>query len=116
MISRRASRESMKGLVVIAAVAMTGASSHAQDAKQLAYGKHLAAECTTCHRIDGTDNGIPSIIGWDHKEFVATLSFYKQGLRTNPAMKSVADSLEDDQVEALAVFFGSLPKPPKKGK
>ena len=28
------------------------------------YGAYLAGECTTCHRIDGADEGIPSITGW----------------------------------------------------
>lgn len=84
------------------------------DAKAVAYGKHLASECTSCHRLDGVDNGIPSITGWDHEEFVQTMFWYKQGMRDNLAMRSVADSLEDDQIQALASYFGTLPKPPKK--
>ena len=30
----------------------------------MSYGRHLAQECTSCHRLDGIDNGIPSIAGW----------------------------------------------------
>jgi cytochrome c553 len=29
-------------------------------------------------------------------------------------MKSVAESLDDEQVAALAAYFGSLDRPPKK--
>jgi cytochrome c553 len=79
-----------------------------------AYGRHLAQECTGCHRIDGIDNGIPSIIGWKADRFVATLKFYQSGARTNPVMVSVASSLDDRQLEALATYFASLPKPPAK--
>lgn len=103
-------------VVLAAGTGLLGQALSADEARQRAYGQHLAGECTSCHRIDGTDNGIPSIIGWDRSEFIATMSFYKQGQRTNAAMQSVAQSLEDAQVEALAIYFGSLPKPPRKGR
>jgi cytochrome c len=86
----------------------------AEDAKLKAYGRHLARECTGCHRIDGVDNGIPSIIGWQADVFVATVRFYQTGKRTNPVMVSVATSLDDKQLDALAAYFASLPKPPPK--
>jgi cytochrome c553 len=87
----------------------------ADDAKLKAYGEHLSRECTTCHRLDGTDNGIPSIVGWDEDQFTITLKFYQQGLRDNPAMISVAKSLDEEQLRALAVYFASI-KPPAKKK
>jgi cytochrome c len=80
------------------------------DAKVLAYGKHLSAECSGCHRIDGVDNGIPSITGWVPGDFIATIDFFKEGGRSNPAMISVARSLDEEQVKALATYYGSLPK------
>ena len=90
------------------------AAALADDAKLRAYGAHLSRECTACHRLDGTDNGIPSIIGWDSERLVSTLKFYQQGLRGNAAMVSVAQSLDDEQVRALAAYFSSLPPPAKK--
>lgn len=94
--------------------AATSRSALSDDAKREAYGRHLARECTSCHRIDGVDNAIPSIVGWPTDAFVATLKFYRDGTRTNPVMMSVASSLGDEQVQALAAFFASLPKPAKK--
>lgn len=82
----------------------------ADDANLLAYGKHLSAECSGCHRIDGVDNGIPSITGWSSIDFIATVGFFKDGSRPNPAMISVARSLDEEQVKALAAYYGSLPK------
>jgi cytochrome c len=86
------------------------------DAKIKSYGRHLAQECTGCHRIDGIDNGIPSILGWDTERFVTTLRFYQAGARTNPVMVSVAKSLDEDQLAALAAYYSSLPKPGPKAK
>jgi cytochrome c len=99
----------------LAAIALSGAQTRAaDDGKLKAYGQHLARECTACHRLDGVDNGIPSIIGWDPDAFVTTLRFYQTGARTNPAMVSVAQSLDEMQMRALAVYFASLPKPPPR--
>jgi cytochrome c553 len=106
------------GIVVVLASAMLGlqpGGAATDDAKLKAYGQHLAQECTSCHRIDGVDNGIPSIVGWPAATFAATIKFYRDGARTNPVMVSVAGSLDNAQVEALAAFFSTLPKPPAKG-
>ena len=92
----------------LASGATLAAASEAEKLK--AYGKHLSGECTTCHRIDGVDNGIPSIIGWPVDDFAATLKFYQDGARSNPAMVSVAQSLDDDQINALATYFGGIQK------
>ena len=91
-----------------------GSAARADDAKLRAYGAHLARECTACHRLDGMDNGIPSIVGWNSERFVVTLKFYQQGLRENPTMISVARSLDEEQLQALAAYFSSLPPPAKK--
>jgi cytochrome c553 len=84
-----------------------GSGSAAADPKLLAYGRHLAQECTTCHNRDGADKGIPSIIGMPVKSFVETMGYYKTGRRTNPVMVSVAQSLDDDQIEAIAAYFAT---------
>ena len=81
------------------------------DAKPKSYGRHLAQECTGCHRIDGTDNGIPSIIGWEADRFAQTLEFYRTGERTNPVMVSVAKSLDDEPSPARSpLYYASLPE------
>jgi len=72
------------------------------------YGEYLAGECTSCHRLDGVDKGIPSIIGMDTESFTVVLKAYQTGDLTNQAMVSVAKSLDDDQIKALAAFFSSL--------
>jgi cytochrome c553 len=100
----------MTGLATLVLVIVATPAS-AADPRTLAYGRHLAQECTTCHRLDGVDNGIPSIIGMDPEAFAETIGFYRSGARDNAAMVSVAASLDDEQVTALAAFYASLPKP-----
>jgi len=100
--------------MVPAGAALAVGFASAAVADPVAYGRHLSGECTTCHRLDGEDKGIPSITGWKIEDFVNTLGFYKSGERKNPAMNSVAQSLDDEQIAALAAFFATLPKPLKR--
>jgi cytochrome c553 len=97
-------------VALIASLALPSAGV-AADERTLAYGRHLAQECSTCHRLDGTNNGIPSIVGQDAARFAETIGFYKTGARSNAVMISVAQSLDEDQVKALAAYYASLPKP-----
>ena len=94
----------------VALGALNSSAVGEEDPKITSYGRHLAQECTGCHRIDGVDNGIPSIIGWDADRFARTLEFYRTGERTNPVMVSVVKSLDPDQVRALAAYYASLSK------
>jgi cytochrome c553 len=86
------------------------AAARADEARKLAYGRHLAQECTSCHRVDGKASGIPSIVGLDPEVFKAALDAFAKGERPNQVMVSVARSLDQEQSEALAHYFASLPK------
>ncbi len=78
------------------------------QAADLAFGEYLAGECLTCHRKDGQDKGIPSIIGWPTDQFVAVLQSYKQKDRPNQVMQSVTAGLGDPEMQALAAYYASL--------
>jgi len=95
---------------LVLGLSLPGPGAARDEAKLQSYGRHLAQECSACHRIDGVDNGIPSITGWATEQFVATLKFYQAGARTNPVMVSVVSSLDDEQMRALAAYYGSLLK------
>ena len=104
-------------LLGMAADVATPPGATAQPAPdKLAYGKHLSQECTTCHRRDGTDKGIPSIIGLKEDFFVATMKFYQTGARTNQTMNSVAQALNEEQLQALAAYFATLKPEAPAGK
>lgn len=72
------------------------------------YGEYLASDCLTCHKIDGSDEGIPSITGWPAKDFLVAMYAYKRKIRSNNVMQMKADPLSDDEIAALAAYFGSL--------
>ncbi|HRD77310.1 MAG TPA: hypothetical protein PK264_15485 [Hyphomicrobiaceae bacterium] len=108
------SRSRIVVLITSAVAVILSAPSARSDPGLMALGEHLAQECTSCHRKDGSEKGIPPIVGWKVPEFVTTMRFYKTGERTNPAMVSVAKSLDDDQLTALAMYWGSLKRPGRK--
>ena len=100
-------------LVLSAGIYLSSGTCAVADPRLMAYGKHLSQECTTCHRRDGTSSAIPSIIGLEVDYFVDTIKFYQNGTRDNPAMVSVAKALNEEQLKALALYFGSLTPAPK---
>jgi len=92
-------------------VALSALRGGAEDQEALTrYGRHLASECTSCHRSDGTQGVIPALAGRPEAEIVGLLQDFRSGRKTNPVMVSVAKSLDDRQTAALAAYFSALPK------
>jgi len=74
----------------------------------LEYGEYLGNECLTCHQADGSSQGIPSIVGWQPDRFVRVMHAYKQQVRENPVMQSIAGALGAEEIAALAAYFQNL--------
>ncbi|SDQ75776.1 c-type cytochrome [Pseudovibrio sp. Tun.PSC04-5.I4] len=72
------------------------------------YGEYLSGECTTCHQVDGSDKGIPSITGWTRPDFIIALRAYKKGHRPHPVMQMIARRLSEEEIAALATYFKAL--------
>ena len=72
------------------------------------YGAYLSSECSTCHQIDGIDAGIPSITHWPKEDFVVAMHAYKRKLRPHPVMQMMAGRLSDEEIAALAAYYGAL--------
>lgn len=70
------------------------------------WGEYLSSECLTCHQIDGSDEGIPSIRHWPEENFVLAMHAYKQKVRLHPVMQMMASRLTDEEIAALAAYFG----------
>jgi cytochrome c len=83
------------------------ASSSAGLAADLAYGEYLAGECVACHRV-GAEGGIPPINSLPAPYFVEALKEYRDGERDHDLMRTVARSLGDPEMEALAAYFEQL--------
>jgi len=74
----------------------------------VAYGEYLSSECLTCHRLDGSAEGIPSITQWPTEDFVVAMHAYKQELRPHPVMVMMAGRLSNEEIAALAAYFAQL--------
>lgn len=77
-----------------------------------ALGAYLSSECVTCHQASGAQiGGVPAIVGWPPDQFVAVMNSYRDKHRDNPVMHNVASRLSDEEIAALAVYFGRLKAP-----
>ena len=80
----------------------------AEGDEQIEYGEYLSSQCSTCHRLDAFEGGIPPLGHLPRDYFVIAMREYKSGRRLNPAMVSVANSLTDEEIEALAAYYTAL--------
>ena len=73
-----------------------------------ALGEYLSSECVTCHQISGQYAGIPPIVGWPHASFIEIMDEYRQKRRDNAIMQTIAGRFSNEEIAALASYFGSL--------
>ena len=92
-------------LVVVCVTVVARDSGLAADA---AYGEYLASECVTCHGAHANAS-IPVLQALPYDELIAALKAYREGIRPNAVMQSVARSLGDAEIEALAAYFSGQP-------
>lgn len=94
-------------LLAIFPVALIILSSPAAENNQ---GAQLAAMCAACHRLDGLDQGIPSIIGLDAKKLAGMMAEFKSDKRKSQIMSVVARSLSDEEIADLAHYLATRQK------
>ena len=73
-------------------------------------GAQLAATCAACHRLDGHDRGIPSIVGLSEEQLVTVMRAFKSGERSGPIMRTVARSLNNEEIAILARYLAARGK------
>jgi len=81
-----------------------------------AAGKTAAAACAGCHGEQGVSASAdtPSLAGQDSQYIAAALRAYKDGSRSNDAMKGLAAALDDAAMKNLSAYYAGLtPQPPK---
>lgn len=72
--------------------------------------------CIACHgpELTGREPGIPGLVGLPAEYVSAQLGAWRYGTRTAVApdcMQTIASTLDEAQVSAVAVWIGSLPVP-----
>ncbi|GBD42511.1 Cytochrome subunit of sulfide dehydrogenase [bacterium HR39] len=105
----------MTGRVLLAAAAALAAAARPAPAADISYGEYLANECVACHPPDVTDGVIPPLWLLPRDYFVQALREYREGTRDNPVMRSVARSLGEEEIQALADYFEYLGEQKRKG-
>lgn len=98
--------------ILTLAVSTAVSGTHATAGGDRELGEYLSSECVTCHQISGKNDGIPSIVGWPEDSFVQALTDFREKRRDNQVMRSIAVKFNEEEIAALAAYFGSLtPKP-----
>ena len=95
-------------------VAFATASGYAQEVKgDAAAGAQKNAMCIGCHNIVGYKSSfpevykVPMISGQNAAYIDAALQEYKKGARKFPTMRSIADSLTDQDMANLAAYYAA---------
>ena len=72
-------------------------------------GQSKASMCLGCHGSSAEGNGqFPRLAG-QHPGYLANqLGHFKEGVRKNGHMQAIAGNLSDEDMKALAAYFGSL--------
>ena len=83
--------------------------AHHGAAVEAVRGAQVAAMCAACHRLDGRDQGIPSIVGLEPEVLIDTMAAFRTGgRRPGYIMHAVAISLSDEEVAAVAEYLATL--------
>lgn len=93
---------------------VTAFSAHAQDAKgDIKAGEKKINMCVGCHGIIGYQASfpevykVPKISGQGAKYIVAALNAYKKGERKHPTMRSISESLSEQDMADVAAYYES---------
>jgi cytochrome c553 len=81
------------------------------DAVLAKAGQAKAAMCSGCHgeTLDRSGNGqFPRLAGQHPDYVVKQLTDFKAGSRKNSQMQSIATTISEEDMKALAAYFGSL--------
>jgi cytochrome c553 len=92
-------------LAIAASPILLAASAHAAAAND--QGGQIAAVCGSCHRLDGGDRFIPSIVGLSEDRLTRAMLAYRLGERPSHIMQAIALSLSDEEIAAVARFLAA---------
>jgi len=95
-------------------VSVVSTLSYAQDIKGDANaGANKIAMCIGCHGILGYQasfpevHKVPKISGQGEKYITTALNAYKKGERKHPTMRSIADSLTDQDIADISAYYAN---------
>jgi cytochrome subunit of sulfide dehydrogenase len=68
-------------------------------------GAQIAATCTSCHSLNGRDEGIPPIAGLDEQAIIDAVRAYRASETPSHVMHAVALSLTDEELASVAAYL-----------
>ena len=79
-------------------------------ADDLELGKQKSKMCVACHGVNGLskNDDIPSIAGQGQRYLIKAMNEFKSKVRENIQMSMVAETLSDEDINALAAYFSSF--------
>ena len=102
----------LTSVFAFAVASVTAISAQAQEVKGDAKaGEGKIAMCIGCHGIKGYQasfpevHKVPMISGQGAKYITSALAAYKKGDRKHPTMRSIADSLSDQDMADVAAYY-----------
>ena len=101
----------MKTILSLAFATLFASAASAAPAGDVERGKQKAQPCAACHGTDGNktlDGQYPRLAGQYADYLVHTLKDYKSGARKNAIMAGFAQTLSEQDIADLAVYFQSL--------
>ncbi|HXZ14943.1 MAG TPA: c-type cytochrome [Roseiarcus sp.] len=71
----------------------------------------LVAQCALCHGAEGIakDVEIPNLAGQHDRYLVEQLQNFRSGKRPHKEMRYMSRHITDEEIEALAAYYASLP-------
>ena len=101
-----------KALGILLAVVAASASAQ-QSAPKTGAAPASTSMCIGCHGIPYYQTAfpevyhVPKIAGQSPQYIVNALKAYKSGERSHPSMRGIAGSLSDQDMAALAAYYGA---------
>jgi cytochrome c553 len=98
-------------ILIPAALAVLAMSLDTAGADAKAGADKARALCAGCHGPNGISvNPLWPNLAGQHAAYLAkSTRDYKSGLRSDPVMSTIAESLTDAEIEDLAAYFAGLP-------
>lgn len=92
------------------AVFLAVAAAGAATAGDPAAGRDTAAQCRTCHGIDGIGQmpNVPNLAGQNELYLQKQLRAFRSGERQAPQMSVIAADLSDEDIDNLAAWYASI--------
>jgi cytochrome c553 len=73
-------------------------------------GAQIASICASCHRLDGGDQGIPSIVGVEPSKLFEKMREFRSKESPSHSMHTLSLSLSDDEITAVTQYLAGRGK------